>query len=292
MFLHVLPLPAMPLRCLAVLFTLLMGLATAHAQSKDVFRTLSFVLLKEAKLPDPRQVQARLKQRLGDNTRIERTETDGAKVIIFHMAGSRVLVGLIEAPLPKGQLDDLCSTAWYWPDACEATAAHRAHLVASVMDTTLDRLDASVLLTQVVASVMDENAIASYWDASLQSREAVLAQTRAISRDEPPVLLWVNFRISRDPEMGFSISTQGMERFNHRELEAKDVARSGNEVLALLVGTAQYLLRKGAVIKDGDTLGDSPALGIHVHQGPSYWRPGATVYRVEWPPSEGGKDRP
>lgn len=290
----------MNLRSLVVLFTLLMGLATAHAESIGDFRALSFVLLKEAKLPDPRQVQARLKQRLGDSARIERVETDGEKVIIFHTQGGRVLVGLLEAPLPSGQIDDLCSTAWYWPQACAATAAHRAHLVTSVMDTTLDPLDASLLLTQVVASVMDDNAIASYWNASLQSREAVLEQTRAISRSGPPVLLWVNFRISRDPASGFSVSTQGMGHFGHHEIEAKDVRRSGNEVFVLLVGMAQYLLDKGAVIKDGDTIGGSPALGIHVHQGPSYWRPGATVYRVEWPETEsgteggtqGGKGRP
>jgi hypothetical protein len=91
-----------------------------------------------------------------------------------------------------------------------------------------------------------------------------------------------------------------MGHIGHHEIEAKDVRRSGNEVFVLLVGMAQYLLDKGAVIKDGDTIGGSPALGIHVHQGPSYWRPGATVYRVEWPETEsgteggtqGGKGRP
>lgn len=282
----------MTLRCLALLFALMLGLAPAHAEKSKDSDALSFVLLKSGRLPDPRTVQARLKERLGETHRIDSVETDGKQVILLHMHGGRVLIGLIDAPLPKGQLDDLCSTAWYWPGACEETATHRAHLVTSVMGTTLDRLDASLLLTQVVASVMDDNAIASYWDASLQSREAVLEQTHVISRSGPPVLLWVNFRISRDPSTGFSVSTQGMERFGHREIEAKDVKSSGNEVFVMLVGMAQYLLNKGAVIKDGDTIGDSPALGIHVHQGPSYWRPGATVYRVEWPEAQGGKEQP
>lgn len=30
-------------------------------------------------------------------------------------------------------------------------------------------------------------------------------------------------------------------------------------------------------------LHDSPSLNIRVRQGPSYWREGATVYRVTWP---------
>ncbi len=199
------------------------------------------------------------------------------------MHGGTVMIGLIDAPLPKGQIDDLCAGAWYWRQACEATAAHRAHIVASVLDTDLDKLDASLLLTDVVAALMDANAIASYWGASLQSRDAVLRQSAKLSRELPPVWLWVNFRVTNDLEKGFSLSTQGMEQFDLREIEAKDVNRPGRDVFSLLVGMAQYLISKGPVIKDGETVGDSPALNIRVLQGPSYWREGATVYRVTWP---------
>jgi hypothetical protein len=130
---------------------------------------------------------------------------------------------------------------------------------------------------------MDSNAIASYWGASLQSREAFLRQSTKISRDLPPAWLWVNFRVSNDVEKGFSLSTQGMEEFGLREIEAKDINRPGREVFTLLIGTAQYLISKGPVIKDGETIGDSPTLNIRVRQGPSYWREGLIVYRVTWP---------
>ncbi len=153
----------------------------------------------------------------------------------------------------------------------------------SVLATSLDRLDASLLLTHVVATLMDSNAIASYWGASLQSRDAFLRQSEKISRDLPPVWLWVNFRVSAEPDKGISLSTQGMEAFGLREIEAKDVNRSGREVFSLLVGMGQYLVSEGPIIRDGETIGDSPLLNIRVRQGPSYWREGATVYRVTWP---------
>lgn len=267
---------------LALLF-LCLGVSGGHAAEPGKVRVLSFVLLAEPRLPEAAAFRSDLEKRLGGRLKVSDMESDGQKVILLRMNGGTVMIGLIDAPLPKGQIDDLCAAAWYWRQACEATAAHRAHIVAGVMDTDLDKLDANLLLTDVVAALMDGNAIASYWGASLQSRDAVLRQSARISRDAPPVRLWVNFRVTNDIEKGFSLSTQGMEQFDLREIEAKDVDRPGRDVFSLLVGMAQYLVSKGPVIKDGETIGESPALNIRVRQGPSYWREGATVYRVTWP---------
>lgn len=270
------------MRLLLLLFAALLAWG-AHAQQPDKVRASSFVLLAEPRLPEARAFREELEKRLDGRLRIAVMETDNDKVILLRMRGGTVMVGLIAAPLPAGQIDDLCRAAWYWQAACEATAAHKAQVFASVLGTDLDRLDASLLLTDVVAALMDANAIASYWGASLQSREAFLRQSAVITRAAPPVWLWVNFRVSIDPQKGISLSTQGMEDFELREIEAKDVNRPGGEVFSLAVGTAQYLVAKGPVIKDGDTIGDSPRLNIRVHQGPSYWREGATVYRITWP---------
>lgn len=272
-----------PMRAITLLLFALLSWATAHAAEPDKVRVLSFVLLAEPKLPAPNAFRAALEKRLAGRVAIQDMEADGERVMLLRMAGGTVMVGLIDAPLPKGQIDDLCAAAWQWRQACEATSVHKAHAVVSVLGTTGDRLDAHLLLTDVVASLLDGNAIASYWGASLQSREAFLRQSANISRDVPPVLLWVNVRISSDAQKGFSLSTQGMESFDLREIEAKDVNRPGREVFNLLVGMAGYLIAKGPVIQDGETIGDSPTLKVRVQRGPSHWREGATVYRVTWP---------
>jgi hypothetical protein len=262
-------------------FVLISTLATAAEPSK--VRASSFVLLAESRLPDAAAFRAQLEVRLKGRVKIDDMETDGQKVILLRSRGGTVMIGLIDAPLPKGQIDDLCQGAWYWKRACEETARHKAHVYVSILDTNLDQLDAYLLQTDVVATLMDQNAIASYWGASLQSREAFLKQSAQASRAGPPVWLWTNFRISTDLEKGFSLSTQGMEKFDLREIEAKDVNRNGLEVFSLLMNMAQYLVSSGPVIKDGETIGASPALNIRVHQGPSYWREGVTVYRVMYP---------
>lgn len=271
------------MRALIVLLSLFLTLGFAQAAEPSKVRVLSFVLVSEPKLPDAKTFRAELDKRLAGRHTVTDMEADGQKVILLRVNGGTVMVGLIDAPLPKGQIDDLCAQAWYWRQACEATAAHKAHITAGVLDTNLDAVDARLLLTHVVATLMDGNAIASYWGASLHPRESVLKQSAGISRESLPVWLWVNFRVSNDVEKGFSLSTQGMEDFGLREIEAKDVNRSGREVFTLLAGMAEYLIGKGPVIKDGETIGDSPALNIRVRQGPSYWREGATVYRVTWP---------
>ncbi|MGE0496444.1 MAG: DUF4261 domain-containing protein [Ramlibacter sp.] len=271
------------MRLLLILLVLAFGFSHAQAAEPSKMRALSFVLVTEPKLPDAQAFRAELEKRVAGRFKVSDMEADGQKVILLRMHGGTVMIGLIDAPLPKGQIDDLCAGAWYWRQACEATALHRAQIVASVLDTNLDTLDANLLLTDVVATLMDGNAVASYWEASLQSREAVLRQSARISREAPPVWLWVNFRVTNDLEKGISLSTQGMEELNLREIEAKDVNRPGREVFGLLLGMAQYLVSRGPVIKDGETIGESPALNIRVRQGPSYWREGATVYRVTWP---------
>jgi Domain of unknown function (DUF4261) len=271
------------MRTVALFLALFVWFSSSQAAEPSKTRVLSFVLVTEAKLPDSKAFRAELERRLAGRISITDMEADGQKVILLRVASGTVLVGLIDAPLPKGQINDLCASAWYWRQACEMTSSHRAHIVVSVLDTTLDKLDANLLLTDVVASLLDGNAIASYWGASLQSREAFLRQSEKINREQPPTWLWVNFRVSNDVEKGISLSTQGMEDFGMREIEAKDVNRSGREVFTLLAEMAQYLISKGPVIKDGETIGDSPALNIRVRQGTSYWREGATVYRVTWP---------
>ena len=271
-----------PIR-IVLLLVLMIVVASASAAEPSKIRASSMVLVSEPRLPAATAFRATLEQRLAGRHKIDDMEADGQKVILLRVRGGTVMIGLIDAPVPKGSIDGLCRTAWYWRDACEATSLHRGHIFVSVLDTDLDRLDARLLQTDVVASLMDANAIASYWEASLQSREAFLKQSAAASRDNPPVLLWVNFRVSRDPEKGLSISTDGMEAFDLREIEAKDVKGDGSEVFGLLAGMAAYLIQKGPVIKDGETIGESPSRNIRVRQGPSYWRPDTKVYRVLFP---------
>lgn len=254
-----------------------------HAVEQNKASAVSVVLLAIPKLLDAGEFRDKLEKRVAGRVKVGAVEVNDRNGIVVKTDGAVVIVRLIASPLPKGQIDDLCGSAWYWENACEATAKHQAQAVVGVMGTSLDKLDARLLLTDAVVAMMDDNAIASYWLSSLQSRDSFVRQATPMSRESPPVWLWVNFRISNDIQKGFSLSTSGMDQFDLREIEAKDVMRPGREVFSLLHGMAQYLISNGPIIKDGETIGDSPRENIQVRQGPSYWRDGLTVYRVTWP---------
>ncbi|MBQ0936426.1 DUF4261 domain-containing protein [Ideonella paludis] len=271
------------MRSILFILALLSLVLSAQASETESKSTVSIVLLAEPKLPSARQFQQELASRLAGRLKITGVEHEDADAIALRVGEAIVLVRLVPKPAPEALIKDLCVNAWYWRQACEATSGHRAQAVVGVMQSSLDALDTRLLLTDAVSAVMNDNAIASYWLASLQSRDAFLRKSAKISREEPPIWLWVNFRITNDAEKGFSLSTSGMDQLGLNEIEAKDVNRSGREVFPLLLGMAQYLASKGPVIKDGETIGDSPQLNIRVHQGKSYWRDGLNVYRVTWP---------
>lgn len=258
------------------------SLLTFAAEPSKI-KASSFVVLAEPKLPVPAEFKTALEARIKGRHKIDDIESDDKKVILLRIRGGTVMIGLIDARLPAGTVDDLCKGAWYWSAACEVVSRHTAHVYVATLDTDLDQLDAALLQNDVVASLMDGNAIASYWGSSLQSKDAFLKQSARASRNNPPVWLWINFRMSSNSEKGWSLSTQGMDAFGLNEIETKDARRDGRDVFTLLHGTAQYLVQKGAVIKDGETIGDSPAHNIRVRHGPSYWRDGVTVYRVVFP---------
>lgn len=247
-------------------------------------RVLAFVALAEPKLPNPAQLRASLQERLG-SVKIDDMETDPKQVVLFRVRGGTVMIGLLSRPLPGGEIDHMCKWAWYWRAACDAMAGHQAQLSVMVVDTDLDKVGAALLQTKVVASLLDSNAIASYWGTSLQSKEAFLKQSARASPDDLPVWLWISFRMTNDVDKGWTISTQGMEAFDLYEIESRDAKVDGRKLFTLIANTAEHLIKRDPVIKDGETIGDSPSENIRVHHAPSYWQKGKTAYRVVFPGS-------
>lgn len=244
-------------------------------------KALSSVAIAEPKLPDSERFRTLLQERLG-STKIDSMEADD-KVILLRVRGGTVTIGLVDQPLPRGEIEHMCKWAWYWRSACDAMASHKAHLLVMVLDTDLSKVAAALLQTQVIAALMDSNAIASYWGTSLQSREAFLKQSGRSSMDNLPVWLWVNFRMTNDKSSGWTISTQGMDSFGLYEIESRAVRIDGIKLFSLVSGMAEYLIKSGPIIKDGETIGDSPSENIRVRHAPSYWNDGKTAYRIVFP---------
>ena len=272
------------MKFLAALCAVFLCAFVAHSAETGQVKAIARVVLSEAILPDPATVRDRVQLLIGKHWPITGVETDGKQALALRVAEGVVLVTLVREPVPEGELAKVCHQAVGWKNACDAVALHKSHLVVSVRDTPFDKVGAALLLTQAVAALMDDNAIASYWGESLQSRGAFLQQSETATRDKLPLMLWLHVRLSYASQNGRSISTSGLRAFDLLEIESKDVnVVDAQGLYALVMGMANYVLSKGPVIKDGDAIGEVASQSIVVRVAPSYWTAGEQVYRVVYP---------
>lgn len=266
--------------CLAAALALSATLAVAQPAAKPGVDWVTSVILSQARPIDGKRIASAVRKRVAESDRFTGFESDG-DVVLLRIADGTAMVSLMEAPIPNGELQDVCRFAWHWREACDTVKDHRAHILVMLMGTNLAKLDSALLQTRIVAAVIEESdAVAAYWGVNLQPRDVFLKGSTTASREKPPVPLWINYRLSREPSGNLNISTRGLKDFNLMEVETKDASKPGREVFDLVLGTTVYLLTKGPVIKDGDTIGESPRLGIRVRHAESYWNPGEKVYRI------------
>jgi hypothetical protein len=270
---------------LVLLSASLLALA-GHAADPPRVRSVSTVVLLKPELPANEDVRAELARRLGPTLPIQEVTRDTEKnAMLVHVAGGIVGIGMRPRPVPNRELQDVCRFAWQWPQACESVARHQAHILVSVVGTGLDRVGVALLATHTMAALMDSpNAIAGYWGATLQPREVFVAQSAAASRKTLPIPLWINFRLSSDPQAGWSLVTRGMDFFGLMEIEAKDAPVDGQTLFSLAARTATVLIDKGPVIKNGDTVAMVAGKPVLARREPSFRRAGQTALRLVFQP--------
>ncbi len=265
------------------IFLVLLALVSFDVFSQNVKTDwIASVILSDAKPLDPERFAAALRKKLTVQERFTGIEP-GKGIVVLRVAGGTAMISLIDRPVPKGELQEVCRAAWYWRDACNTIKDHKAHFLVVLMATDLDKLGSAVLQTKIISAMLEEsNAVATYWGDSLQSRETFLKASAGVSRENIPATLWISYRLSKESTGNFSLSTQGLKDFKLMEIETKNAPMPGVDLLGLILNTTQYLIKKGPVIKDGDTIGDSAQQKIRVRHAESYWNAGEKVYRVEF----------
>jgi hypothetical protein len=254
---------------------------TAHAQSSKTDWVVS-VILPDAKPLDPERLAAAVKKRLTDKDKFAGAEP-AENLVLLRVGGGTAMVSLMDRPIPNQELQQVCRFAWYWRAACETVRDHKAHFLVILMGTELDKLNSALLQTKIVAAVIEQSdAVASYWGMNLQPRDVFLKGSESASPDNIPVTLWVNYRISREASGNFSLSTRGLKDFGLMEIETKDAPMPGLELFDLVLGATQYLIAKGPVVQDGDTIGQSTKQRIRVRHADSYWNDGEKVYQIHF----------
>ena len=263
--------------------TFLLGIViamTAHAQQASPWVTS--VILPAAQKLDLTKFTSALLKRIPSDIPVKDPQ-DKDDIISIDVGSGSALITLLPSPIPAGELQETCKYAWHWKEACEAVRDHKAHFLVVLINGPTNRLDAAVLQTHIVATVIEaSNAVAAYWGTNLQSRDSFLKGSFGVSASQIPIMLWVSFRLSRETSGNFSMSTKGLADFGLMELEAKDAPMPGADLFDLVTGVSQYLISRGPVIGDGDTVGQSANQRIKVRHMDSYWNEGQKVYRIDF----------
>lgn len=189
--------------------------------------------------------------------------TGGSKeknTLSFTVGDCQVIYGLMPAPIPWSDLEGLCEHAMFWPEATAEMKQHKRHVIVTVMGD-VESIELMKVLTQATIALTDscKGAIGVYW---CNSGHVVASDTFAeIVCDflprELPLPLWLSIRVTANDDETSSGFTRGLTAFDTMELETRNASDPPDELRDRLMGLAEYVLTSGAVINDGDTIGET-----------------------------------
>lgn len=230
---------------------------------------LSFVLFSEASPVITTQAIPASARRLRPAPRIEAQGSQDGKAQMFLVDGVHCVFIPVPAPIPDPSLAAAAAGAYWWPEAPQAVQRHRGHGIVAApgaaAGSPADKLRAARSVTLLCAAIAGATpaALAVQWTDSTVIHPA--SRLAALAAQDVPADLWFDIRLVREPSGQDGLVLRGMRPFAGREIV---VAPSSLMPLPQLaeraLGFATYLVKGGAAINDGDTIGISPQEAIRV----------------------------
>ena len=184
---------------------------------------------------------------------------DDGKLLYADVEGLRVVVGIIEAPVPNGEAEYWAQGNYMWKDAVEVVKTHQAQLIVCILGETSDLLAKGKLFVKLAASALkQDNAIAFYNEGAVFPPDMYQAFCTPMKNGALPLLNLVWFGIfGNDEEIG--IYTYGMRRMGKEEIEVYVPKENAdlNKIRSFLLDIVDYVLSGNDTLKDGETIGFS-----------------------------------
>ena len=175
--------------------------------------------------------------------------------LVFDADGMIAAVALIDAPVPDREAEQQAAANYWWPEAVQAAAAHRAHLLITVLPQgQAGPVDAAKLLTKVSAAACAQpGALGVMAAGTLLAPDFYRAVADTMREDVLPILNWVYFGLWQS-EQGVCAYTYGLQDFELPELEILHSARRPVELRDLLAGLVMDLLEGEMELAEGQVL--------------------------------------
>ncbi len=196
-------------------------------------------------------------------------------------------VALSPGPIPWAELEGPCQTAWHWPHATRKMKAHAAHLQISASSSSLGPIDLLLSLTRVVAAAaLITPAVGIYWPGATQVHDvkSFVGEALNASREQLPLYLWLRFGLAREDDGSTSLYTTGLAAFNLMEVELPHSQLDPQTLVDRAFNISHYLVDRGPVLEDGQTIGISADEKFEIRHAPSMWDAQRRVYSLKAQP--------
>ena len=246
---------------------------------------IAFVLLHEPAVPDLPALLEALRQRHPDLSWTAGTPGPNRPRSAFILCGKRIVI-LMQAEARLAAPDDemWARAATAWPEAHEAAALHRAHVIVSLMDDGEGKVEDAKIVTAVVGgliSITTEACGVVFCGRIARSSQIWLEMSARAFAPYPdyPFMLWIDIVPFEQSPQSVGALTYGLSRFTGREIEFEAPSLSGPTLLHQVAGLAGDMIERDDRIGDDDTIDASEPEPINVKH-PVPHLNGAPVLRV------------
>jgi hypothetical protein len=258
------------------------------AEGKQTRMNLAFVLLSDAKLPKGEAVERAFRGYAvkGQSLRYLPDSRDKATrgkypVAAFETPGGRALVGLIPAPVPKGEAEEAVRYSVSALDRKWKLPPHKAHLVVT-LHAQGDALTRISLLTSILAAIAESSsAVGIYWGDAGATHDPKFFRDIAKERTTMVRLaLWTGISIAREGQR-YSFLSLGMKQFDLSDLLLVVPLAKSKDGIPFMFDLLGMAVEGGKPLPEGDTVGRTATEKLPVHYVPSPVDPKVKVWRVE-----------
>lgn len=245
---------------------------------------VAMVALREKSLPTEGELFRFIRDTWPDSPSIGGIKQE-ENVLSFDMGHDAAAVSSMPVPIPWADLEGPCREAWYWPQAASAFRNHAAHILVVLIPKAPERVDAAMSLTRVVAAVAAcSESVGIFWGGGglVHAPGQFIAASGKMSRESLPLDLWISFGIAQEEDGTHSLYTSGLEEFGHMEIEVSSSRRDPQFLIERVFNVAHFLLDKGPILHDGETIGLTDDEKIEIRHGPSMCDEKTTVIQLDW----------
>jgi hypothetical protein len=256
---------------------------------------LAFVLLREAAMPDAKAVLQAFGKLAPAGSRglltaaLAAPRAGGvADALAFKLGTQEVMVGLVAAPVPKGEADQHAQFSFAGVRNGWKLPPHRAHLIVFLREPgSVPPIQGVRRFAWLLASVAKAaRAEGIYWaDSGATHHAGYFAEAAA---GESPLAMTILSGLSEASDRGnperMSLLSLGMAQLGLPDLELS-APRSvpKDDALGFMFDLLSYVLKRGAAIPEGETVGRTEDERLPVRYVPSPVDPKVKVWRVELP---------